>query len=128
MLDRPDAAELLEAIGAFLSEEVVPAFEGRKRFHALVAANVAQVLAREARLGPANLEAEIADLWRLLDREGAPPSGGDRRALAHALSAELCERIERGDADSSPWRPRVYAFLKASIGRRLDIDNPSYRR
>ena len=29
MLDRPDAAELLEAIGAFLSEEVVPACEGR---------------------------------------------------------------------------------------------------
>ena len=128
MLDRPDAAELLEAVGAFLSEEVVPSCEGRKRFHALVAANVAQVLAREARLAPQHVEAEITELWSLLGREGAAPAGGDRRELARALSVELCERIETGEADAGAWRPRVFAFLKASIGRRLDIDNPSFRR
>ena len=128
MLDRPDAAELLEAMAAFLSEEVVPAFEGRKRFHALVAANVAQVLAREARLAPAHVDVEIRELWDLLGRGGTPPAGGDRRELARSLSEELCARIERGDADESPWRGRVLAFLKASIGRRLEIDNPNFRR
>ena len=128
MLDRPDAAELLEAMAAFLGEEVVPAFEGRRRFHALVAANVARILAREARLGPVHAQAEIVALWALLGRAGAPPADAERGELARSLATELCERIERGDADAGAWRPRVIAYLKESIGRRLEIDNPTFRR
>jgi hypothetical protein len=128
MLDRPDASELLEAIAAFLTEEVVPAFEGRKRFHALVAANVAQVLARELRLGPGHLEAEVSSLWDLLGRAGQPPAGGDRAALARELAEDLCARIGAGEADGGAWRSRVLAYLKDSIGRRLEIDNPKLRR
>jgi hypothetical protein len=128
MLDRPDAAELLEAMAAFLAEEVVPAFEGRRRFHALVAANVARILAREARDGHAHAEGEVAALWVLLGRAGAPPRDGDRGELARTLAGELCDRIERGDADTGPWRPQVIAYLKESIGRRLEIDNPTFRR
>jgi hypothetical protein len=128
MLDRPDAAELLEAMAAFLDEDVVPTFEGRKRFHALVAANVARILAREARLAPAHTEAEIASLWHLLNRAGAPPPSGDRTDLARTLTAELCARIERGEGDTGTWRPALLAYLKESIARRLEIDNPKFRR
>jgi hypothetical protein len=128
MLDRPDAAELLEALAAFLDEEVVPVFEGRARFHALVAANVARILAREARLAPTHAEAEIAALWVLLERGGEPPAGGDRAELVRSLAGQLCERMERGDADAGAWRERLIAYLKASIGRRLAIDNPKFPR
>ena len=58
MQDRPDAAELLRAVRAFLEEEVVPRFESRRRFHALVAANLLAVLERERELEEEQLVAE----------------------------------------------------------------------
>ena len=128
MLDKPDAAELLDAVAAFLDNDVVPAFEGRKRFHALVAANVVRIVARELRGGSKLLEGEIADLEELLDFPRTAGSGGDRRALALELTRELCTRIDRGDADKEPWRTAVADYLERSIARRLEIDNPKMPR
>ena len=128
MLDRPDASELLAAVASFLEDEVVPASSGRRRFHALVAANAARIVARELDGGAQRLDEEIADLWTLLGCEGAPPPGGDRRALALDLATRLCERIEKGDADQGEWRARVLAYLKRHVGRRLDVDNPKFGR
>jgi hypothetical protein len=128
MLDRPDAPELLAAIAAFLEEEVVPASLPRRRFHALVAANAARIVMRELTEGPAKLEEEIADLWKLLQREGEPPAGGDRGALATELATELCTRIDRGEADAGERRAEIVSHLKRSIARRLDLNNPKFRR
>src|SRR5262249_61222377 len=47
MQDRPTALELLAAVRGFLEEDLGPALEGRRRFHALVAANVLRILERE---------------------------------------------------------------------------------
>jgi hypothetical protein len=124
MLDKPDSAELLEAVAAFLDNDVVPAFEGRKRFHALVAANVVRIVARDARQGAGLLENEIDELWILLERPGKPAACGDRRALALELSAELCRKIDGGEADEEPRRSAVAAYLERQIARRLEIDNP----
>jgi hypothetical protein len=128
MLDRPDAAELLEALAAFLSEDAAPALDGRRRFHALVAANVARILAREARTGPQRLVTEVRELWALLGRAGEPPAGADVRELVGEMCSELCARIDAGDADDAPWGAQLVGYLKASIGRRLDIDAPEFRR
>ena len=127
MLDKPDAADLLEAIGEFLTHEVVPELSGRKRFHALVAANLTRILVRQTRLGAALQEREIARLRALLDRPAAmplPPSADERDRHELELSCELVRRIEDGEADDSPWGDRLFAYLKESVADKLRIDNP----
>ena len=129
MLDRPDAAELMEALAAFLDEEVVPAFEGGRRFHALVAANVSRIVAREMRDGERLAAEAVSELEALLEhagsgitRDGEP--GGDGRTTLYELSMELCEKIERGEFDSEHERAVLMTFLKRWVRRRLEIDNP----
>jgi hypothetical protein len=125
--DRPTADELLEALAEFLDAEVVPAFEGRKRFHAIVAANVARITAREFRLGPAQREAELAELGDLLGEKALPAGSESADAVNErrtALHAELCRRIERGDADAGELRKRALAFLRRATERKLAIDDP----
>ena len=125
MQDRPSADELLEALAEFLDAEVVPAFEGRKRFHAIVAANVARITAREFRLAPLHRDAETAELRRLLSAsvaEAATDAGGDQEFVS--LNAELVRRIEKGDADDGAFRTSVLAFLRRATERKLAIDDP----
>ena len=131
MLDKPDAKDLLEALAAFLTNDVVPELRGRKRFHALVSANVARILARETQLSSSLQEREIARLTTLLGRaSGAdlPASAADRDRLEIALAAELVRRIEAGDADDGPWADQVFVYLKAMVADKLSIDNPKVLR
>jgi len=124
MQDRPIASELLEAVAAFIAEEAVPALEGASRFHGLVAANVARIVAREKQLSPALLSEECERLRELLG-SGAEASDetGDYE-LALRLNLELCRRIESGEADEEPWRSRVLSCLEKSVAARLAVDNP----
>jgi hypothetical protein len=127
--DRPSADELLDALAEFLEAEVVPAFEGRKRFHAIVAANVARITAREFRLGPAHRQTEISELHDLLGDVAASVEGTtrDRDAIEQelaALNAELCRRIESGHADDGDFRAKALAFLRRATERKLAIDDP----
>ena len=127
MQDRPDARELLAAVRAFLDEQVVPALDGTRQFHARVAANVLGIVGRELELGEAQLRAERDRLAALL---GAGPAdhgaGGELAASVRALNAELAARIRRGDADTEPLRTRVLAHLRATAEERLAIANPRY--
>jgi aminoglycoside phosphotransferase (APT) family kinase protein len=49
---RPTASELLDAVRAFLTDEVMTATAGQLAFHARVAANVVGIVVRELELGP----------------------------------------------------------------------------
>jgi len=49
--DAPNAMELLEAVREWIDREVVPATDGRLRFHARVASNVLAMVEREIELG-----------------------------------------------------------------------------
>jgi len=124
MQDQPSAIELLEALGAFLREEVAPRLDGGLRFKALVGANVAGIVAREIALGPAQDRDQTERLWKLLGREGNPPAGSDFAALARELSRELTRRICEGDGDSGSWRTQVLIHLRASVREKLAVDNP----
>ena len=64
MQDRPSVSELLRAVREFLEDDLVPALEGRRRFHALVAANVLAIVERE-------LDGEEEQLARQWDRLAA---------------------------------------------------------
>ncbi len=91
----PSSAELAEAVREFLEQEVMPATDGRLRFHARVAANVLAQLEREL-------------------RGGLPDTTGD---------AELCAAIRDGSVDLShahaAIRTTVVAKLRISNPRHL---------
>ena len=122
MQDKPSAEELLEALAQFLDAEVVPAFEGRRRFHAIVAANVARIVAREIRLGPAQTKQEYADLCDLLGKSPTDPA--PTAATLAQLNAELSDCINQGNADEGDYRRRVVDFLRSVVAAKLAIDNP----
>lgn len=126
MQDKPTAIELLEALAAFLREEVAPKLEGGLRFKALVGANVAGIVAREIALGPGQDRAELARLKALLGEDTAAGAEDDVAARVRDLSWELCRRIDAGDADSGPWRDEVLAHLRACVTAKLAVDNPRH--
>lgn len=127
MQDRPSAAELLAAVRAFLEDDLLPTLEGRRRFHALVAANVLSIVEREMAHDEEHLRAEHARLAGLL---GAPSAeGGTLAALresVRALNAALAERIRAGDADDGPFEAAVRAHLRATTTEKLAVANPRY--
>ena len=79
--DRPNAAELVEAVFEFLAEEVLPnAPDHRAKFRTLVAMNALGIARRE--LGSTEEfppEDELRELARRI-RAGAPPDVGELKA------------------------------------------------
>jgi len=135
MQDRPSALELLAAVRAFLEDDVVPVLEGRRRFHALVAANVLGIVERELTGEDAQLRAEWTRLAALLDLPGgaspgsAPPGSApdDRetlRAAVREMTTTLSARIRAGDADTGDLAERVRAHLRQTTLERLAVANP----
>lgn len=124
MQDKPTSTELLEALAAFLREEVAPRLEGGLRFKALVGANVAGIVAREIALGPAQDRAQLERLAALLDRDHHDVPPEDVAGTVREWSHELCRRIDAGEADDGPWRDRLLDHLRACVSEKLAVDNP----
>jgi hypothetical protein len=129
MQDNPSSVELLEALRAFLQNEVRDQLEGSARFHALVAANVCGIVAREIELGPAAALAEEARLRELLAAAPAGQVAGEGTATTtlENLNRDLCDHIEKGVADSGPWRQPVLSHIRQTLREKLAIDNPRFR-
>lgn len=106
--DRPTAAELVEAVRAFLEADVLEATSGRVRFHTRVAINVLDVVARELELGS---EQEAAHRDRLA-------------ALGAASDEELAAAIRSGALDDR--YAEVKAAVWASVADKLAVANPTY--
>ena len=113
--DRPDAAELLEAVAEYLFAELRPEVPDGQRFRVLVAANVCAVVAREIRAGD-EPDAEDLKLFNELLGEEA----GD----VHAAAAELSRRLRAGELDDriDELAPR----LEEHVRRKLEIARPGY--
>jgi len=125
MQDRPTASELLTAVRRFLEQDVVTAFEGRRRFHALVAANVLAIVERELACEEQQLLGEWQRLGTLLSTGGdEPPRLELLRDAVRTLDAELTSRIRRGDADAGPFAEAVRRHLRATVVDKLRIANP----
>jgi hypothetical protein len=125
--DRPTAIELLNAVREFLEQDVMPGLEGRKRFHALVSANVLAIVARELAGEETMLIAEWERLRDLLGTDDARPARlGDLRTAVDALTRRLCDRIRAGDADEGPFGDVVRAHVRATVVDKLRIANPTY--
>ena len=96
MADRPDAAELLEAVWEFLSSEVLPTLDDhRLKFRTLVAMNALGIARRE-------LEA-------------------DDPGLSQDELRELARKIRAGDVPA-----HTHSLLKDHVAAKLRISNPQY--
>ncbi len=139
MQDRPTTLELLAAVRDFVTRDVVPTLDGRRQFHARVAANVLAIVERELRDGDAQLREEWTRLRTLgavaADRDGGPHDVDDDvppadpatlRAAVVALNADLAARIRAGDADHGSFRAAVLHHLRATTDDKLRIANPGY--
>ena len=119
MYDRPSPRELLATIRAFLEGEVMPALEGRRAFHARVAANALGIVEREL---------EHADVQEGLALERLRALLGERGSFEE-LQVELCRRIRAGEIGLDT--PGLLAHLRATTLAKLAVDQPryaSYRR
>ncbi len=119
MNDRPSAEELLAVVERFLREDVVPALEGPRRFHARVAANVLSIVAREVARGDADLSDEWQGLAALLERNPAPPA--DLPGAVREANEELLRRIRGGEADAGPFREALLAHLRRVVDAKLAV-------
>ncbi len=125
MHDKPTPIELLDALAAFLRNEIAPQVDGGLRFKTLVATNVAGIVAREIALGPGHDRAQLERLAALLGQDADVATEPDVAERVRELSFELCRRIEAGDADSGPWREQVLKHLRATTNEKLAVDNPT---
>ena len=116
MQDRPTPEELLEAVAAFLRDQVMPATGGALAFHARVAANALDIVRRQLELAPAAAQREHAALVALL---GAAP-GSD----VAQLNRLLCERIASGEMDLDT--PGLAECLWQITLDKLAVDQPTY--
>jgi hypothetical protein len=127
MQDRPNTTELVAAVRGFLEADVVPALSGRRRFHALVAANVLAIVERELAREEERLVDEWRRLARLLDVTSDPPPRLDlvRRGVRE-LDERLTDRIRAGEADAGDFGERVRAHLRATVLEKWRVANPKY--
>jgi len=124
--DRPTAIELLTAVREFIEHDVVPGLDGRKRFHALVAANVIAVVTRELEEEETLLVGEWRRLRDLVQLDDAAPPGrlSGLRAAVRALNERLVERIRAGDADAGSFADAVRAHVRTTVAEKLRVANP----
>ncbi len=118
MRERPAPDAIAAAVADFLRAPAAPGQEGRHAFHARVAANALDIVAREIAAAPAALQAETLRLRELLGEDGDGDGDGE------ALSRRLCERIACGAID-----PADSALLDHLWRTTLDtvaIDQPKY--
>jgi hypothetical protein len=114
MQDEPKPDEILAAVARFLREVAAPATSGHVSFNLRVAANAIEMSRRQLDLDPPAAGAEAARLSGILGTQGD---------LA-ALNAELCRRIELGEADLST--PGLADHLWATTLAKLAVDQPTY--
>ena len=114
MREQPSAAELIDAVAGFITNELAPTLTGRLAFHARVAANALAIVRRELEQGPAADRADAARLTALLGVDGDNTT----------LTEELCRRIETGEiaADDPALIDHLWATTLATVA----VDQPNY--
>jgi len=113
-IDRPTAAELLEAVQEFLRDRALPALTGHAAFEARVASNLLAIARRELEAGPALSRAEVEGMKRLLGKDADP----------EALEAALVALIREGDLEGR-WEDLLAHLGRVAEGK-IRIANPKY--
>jgi len=121
MQDHPDAHALLEQLAAWLAGDLRERLPREERFEALVAANVAAIVAREIAPGAPGRERERERMERVLSLAGEPaPPGAGVRDLQRRVAAA----IRSGRLDGH--RDAVAQTLRESVRDKLAVARPGY--
>jgi hypothetical protein len=129
----PSAQDLLAAIAELLEDELLPVVPDALRHKTRVAANLARILERQDRLGPAAAAGERVRLRALLgggaDGDGTDGDGGDAADAGDTdetvvLADQLSRRI-RTDDDPDLQR-RAWDALVATARDDLAIAKPGH--
>ncbi|MFI6737393.1 DUF6285 domain-containing protein [Nonomuraea sp. NPDC050451] len=105
--DVPTASQLVAAVRDFLQSDVLPAVDGRVRFHTRVAINVLGMVEREISLGPEQAREHAARL----------------AALGMADDAELAAAIREGRIEDDH---ALVTALEQAVRAKLAVANPAY--
>jgi hypothetical protein len=127
MQTRPDKTALLMAIARFLVEDARPALaDPRLNFRALIAANLANIVAAELASDDAHVTREIDRLRKILPVSPPPALTPDeRRAQLSEMSSALTKMLR--ETQSSPAEiARIAALLQETLRDKLSIDNPRF--
>lgn len=125
MQERPDAAELLEAVAEYLFAELRPEVSKEQRFRVLVAANVCAVVARELRAGEAPDREDLELFGELLGERPEPAKDPDALTQqARGLAAELAKRLRSGELDDR--LDELTPQLAEHVRRKLQVARPGY--
>ena len=120
MQDRPNPAELLEAVAAFLRDKVIPASNDALAFHARVAANALDIARREL-LSVSNAQAATDERDALQLLLGEHDAGS---ADLDTLNRALCQRIAAGELTLAT--PGLARHLWRITRDKLAVDQPGY--
>jgi hypothetical protein len=124
MQDRPTAAELLDAVRGFIESDLIPNLEGRRQFHARVAANVLAIVGREIASESEQIAAEWQRLDALLGPAELPPGRETALRALGARNEALCERIRAGDADEGEFKAALLRHVRLTVEEKLAVANP----
>ena len=120
MQDRPNPAELLEAVAVFLRDKVVPSSNDALAFHARVAANALDIARREL-LADSKPQAAIDERDALQLLLGEHDAGS---ADLDTLNRALCQRIAAGEL--TLVTPGLARHLWRITRDKLAVDQPGY--
>jgi hypothetical protein len=124
MQDRPTSSELLAAVRDFI-EELLPDLEGRRLFHARVAANVLAIVEREMDAEEEMVREEWMRLVALLGVEDrAPDTLAETKTAVRELSRQLALAIRGGQMDDR-W-DELMAAVEMTVADKLRVANPAY--
>jgi len=125
MQDGPAKEMLLDAVAAFLLQQVKPAVaDPALAFRVLIAANLATVAAAEIRAERGQNAAELARLQALLPEAALLESAGADAAIGE-LNAELARRFRAGAFDA-PGLARATDHIKKTLAEKLAVNNPRF--
>lgn len=131
MQDRPEAADLLDAIADFLKKQVLPAVrtDDALGFKTLVSWNMLGVVAREIRDGGAATRRERERLMNLFDLRGDDVAPEETSAASDAEAAgrlrrRLAEKIRAEKIHID--HPEIWAAVRESVHDRVRLANPRF--
>jgi hypothetical protein len=112
--DRPNAAELLQAVQQHLTDNVAPLLTGQPAFHLRVATNALAIVERTLEHGGVMDAAELEGLKTLLNTKGDLDS----------LNRMLAGQIRDGSLDLN--QAQLLAHLRQTSEDKLALANPRY--
>lgn len=116
-MDRPSAAELINATREFLQDKIAPELSGYNAFQLRIATNVLAIVERELEIYPDVTMQETAALQALTGSYLT-----DNKALERELSTQI--RDSKVTLDT----PGLQDYLWDSVMTKLAIDQPKYAR